>query len=207
MIIAMINYLWPPLMIVFSILAKQLRAQFGVVIGFILAVFGLMLVVNPDILNIHQFWQVLQQNPWAFTFALMGAVLWPLYSIFTKKYANGQNGVPLFFVVSVLSLWILHLGFQEIFVMPSISDWVSIAVIGSLVGIAYSNWNQSMQFGNMKILILATYFMPVLSSLMSMIILDVDLQMNFWIGSALVSIGAIICWKSTTEQLEKTSLI
>jgi len=89
---------------------------------------------------------------------------------------------------------------REPFTIPSLSTWLIIAVTGSLIGIAYSNWNQSLQFGNMKLLILATYFMPILSSLMSILILDAMPQLPFWIGTVLVSIGAIICWKSTVER-------
>lgn len=198
MVIAMINYLWPPLMIIFSIFAKQLNYRWTVIIGFFLAVFGLMLVVNPDILNIQKLRLILAQNPIAYVFAFVGALLWPIYSILTKKYAQGQNGVPLFFIVSVIILWLVHGVIGETFVMPSISLWLTVAVLGSLIGIAYSNWNQSMQYGNMQILILATYFMPILSTAMSMLILGVYPQLSFWFGTALVSLGAIICWKSTS---------
>ena len=88
---------------------------------------------------------------------------------------------------------------NEPFIVPQFKMWLVIAITGGLVGIAYSNWNQSLQFGNIKLLILATYFIPVLSSLMSMLILDTRPQMSFWIGTLLVTLGAIICWKSTSE--------
>lgn len=81
--------------------------------------------------------------------------------------------------------------------MPSLKLWLEIAIVGSLIGIAYSNWNQGMQYGNIKVLILATYFMPILSSVMSMLILDIRPELSFWIGTALVTAGAIVCWKST----------
>lgn len=199
LIIAMINYLWPPLTIVFSILAKQLHYRCSVIWGFILSVFGLLLVVNPDILNLPQFMHVLQQNPIAYFFAFLGALLWPCYSVFTKKYAQGQNAVPLFFMVTALALWGIHFTLNEPFIFPQFNMWLAIAVTGGLVGIAYSNWNQSLQFGNIKLLILATYFIPVLSSLISMLILDARPQMSFWIGTLFVTLGAIICWKSTSE--------
>ncbi len=199
LVIAMINYLWPPLMIVFSILAKQLNFHWCVGIGFLLAVLGLMLVVNPDILNSQQLILILKQNPIAYAFALVGALLWPIYSVLTKKYAQGQNGVPLFFSITAVLLWLVHIGVDEPFVMPSLELWLTVAVLGGLIGIAYSNWNQSMQYGNMKILILATYFMPILSTVMSMFILGVYPQLSFWVGTGLVSLGAIICWKSTSS--------
>lgn len=199
MVIAMINYLWPPLMIVFSIIAKQLNYHWCVGIGFLLAILGLLLVVNPDILNPDRFNLILEQNPIAYIFAFVGAFLWPIYSILTKKYAQGQNGVPLFFMVSVILLWLVHSVLNEPFILPSLQLWLAVAVLGGLIGIAYSNWNQSMQFGNMKILILATYFMPILSTIMSMLILGVYPQLSFWVGTGLVSLGAIICWRSTSS--------
>lgn len=199
MVIAMINYLWPPLMIVFSIIAKQLNYHWCVGIGFLLAILGLLLVVNPDILNPDRLNLILEQNPIAYIFAFVGAFLWPIYSILTKKYAQGQNGVPLFFMVSVILLWLVHSVLNEPFILPSLQLWLVVAVLGGLIGIAYSNWNQSMQFGNMKILILATYFMPILSTIMSMLILGVYPQLSFWVGTGLVSLGAIICWRSTSS--------
>lgn len=199
MVIAMINYLWPPLMIVFSIFAKQLSYRWPVIIGFILAVIGLMLVVNPDILDLDKLIQILKQNPIAYVFAFIGALLWPIYSILTKKYAQGQNGVPLFFFVSVLMLWGGHWFLKESFIMPSTGMWLSVVILGSLIGVAYSNWNQSMQYGNMKLLIMATYFMPILSTVMSMLILGVHPQFSFWVGTLLVTVGALICWKSTSD--------
>ncbi len=171
--------------------------------GFLLAVMGLMLVVNPEITNLPKFMQALAENPWAYGFAFLGALLWPCYCVLTRTYGRGQNGVPIFFLVAVISLWFLHLGLNEPFIMPTFKLWLGIAVVGSLIGIAYSNWNQSMQFGNIKVLILATYFMPILSSVMSMLILDVRPELSFWIGTGLVTAGAIVCWKSTAIKLKK----
>lgn len=200
LMIGMINYLWPRLTVVLAIFAKQLSYKLPVILGFILAVLGLMMVVNPDVLNLSKLFSVLQKNPVAYSFALIGAILWSCYSVLTKKYAQGHNAVPLFFAVTALSLWGVHFVSAEPFSFPNFKMWAAIALTGSLIGIAYSHWNQSLQFGDMKLLILATYFMPILSSVMSMLILDATPQLAFWIGTILVTIGAIVCWKSTTER-------
>ena len=200
LIIAMINYLWPPLMIVFAILFKQLSYRPLAIAGFVVAVLGLMMVVNPQITEPFKMIAVLQQNPMAYGFALVGAIIWPCYSLLTKRYAQGHNAVAFFFLISASVLWCLHLGLKETFVMPSLTWWSIIAVAGALIGMAYSNWNQSMQFGNAQLLILATYFMPVFSSLMSMFILGVQPQWSFWLGALLVTIGAMICWKNTANK-------
>jgi drug/metabolite transporter (DMT)-like permease len=200
LIIAMINYLWPPLMIVFAILFKQLSYRPLAIAGFILAVMGLMMVVNPQITEPFKMLAVLQQNPMAYAFAFAGAIIWPCYSLLTKRYAQGHNAVAFFFLISASVLWLLHFGLKETFVMPSLTWWGVVAVAGALIGMAYSNWNQSMQFGNAQLLILATYFMPVFSSLMSMFILGVQPQWSFWFGASLVTMGAMICWKNTANK-------
>lgn len=200
LIIAMINYLWPPLMIVFSILFKQLSYRPLAMVGFVLAVVGLMMVVNPQVTEPIKMLTVLKQNPMAYAFALAGAIIWPCYSLLTKRYAEGHNAVAFFFLISASVLWLLYLALRESFVMPSLTWWGVIVVAGALIGLAYSNWNQSMQFGNAQLLILATYFMPVLSSLMSMCILDVQPQLSFWFGASLLTMGAMICWKNTANR-------
>ena len=197
LVIAMINYLWPPITILFAILAKQLNFNRIFFVGLILAIIGLLMVVNPEILDFEKFLIVLSENPKAYSFAFLGAILWSCYSVLTKKYAEGFNAVPIFFLITAISLWMLHFALNEAFIMPSLNLWLAIAVSGGLIGLAYSNWNQSLQFGNIQLLILATYFMPILSSLMSMLILGVMPSFAFWIGTGLVTIGALICWKYT----------
>ena len=200
MLIAMINYLWPPITILLSILAKQLNFKWPVWLGFIVSVLGLMLVVNPDILNLSQFWRVVQQNPLAYGFAFMAALLWPCYNVLTKQYGQGQNAVALFFSVVTLALWGIHFLIDEAFIFPSFHLWLAIILVGAMIGISYSNWDISLQFGNIKLLILATYFIPILSSVMSMLILDFQPQWTFWLGVVLVSLGAMMCWKNTSER-------
>ena len=199
LIIAMLNYLWPPLTVLFAIFAGQLRYRYWVIFGFILTIIGLMLVVNPNIFDLAYFSQVLRSNPMAFGFAFIAAILWAMYSVLTKKYAQGHNAVSLFFALTACSLWGVFAVSTESWHMPSMSVWLAVAVVGGLIGWAYHQWNQSLQFGNMKILILATYFMPVLSSIMSMLILHMTVSWIFWLGAGLVTLGVLFCWKSTYE--------
>ena len=199
LIIAMLNYLWPPLTVLFAIFAGQLRHQNGVIIGFVLSIVGLMLVVNPHIFDVQHFRRVLLANPMAYGFAFIAAILWANYSVLTKKYAQGHNAVSLFFALTACSLWVIFAFSDEHWQMPTAMLWLAVAAVGGLIGWAYQQWNQSLQFGNMKVLILATYFMPILSSMMSMFILQITVGWIFWLGTLLVTMGALICWKSTED--------
>lgn len=97
LIIAMLNYLWPPMTVLFAIFAGQLRYQPLVILGFVITILGLMLVVNPYIFNIEYLVHVLQAHPMGYGFAFIAAILWAMYSVLTKKYAQGHNAVSLFF--------------------------------------------------------------------------------------------------------------
>lgn len=199
LLVTMINYLWPPLMILFSMMARQLIAQWYVLVGFVLVVFGLLFVIHPDFLNLAQLWAVLQQNPWSYSLAFIAALLWPAYCVLTKKYAQGHNAVVLFFAMSALGLWLIHGLIDEPTVLPDFNDILSMSIAGICIGFAYRNWNQSMQYGHLPVLMCMTYFMPVLSAYMSMLLLGLSPAWSFWAGAVLVSLGALICWLATAE--------
>ncbi len=127
--------------------------------------------------------------------AFIAAILWSLYCVLTRKLAQGHNGVPLFFCFTAIALWILFFMIHQSWQMPSLKLWLVIIVMGTLIGIAYKNWNQSLQFGQIQLLLLATYFTPVLSSIFASVLLRTVPEWTFWIGTCLVSFGAIVCWK------------
>ena len=199
LLVTMINYLWPPLTILFSIFLKQVKARWYVILGFIMTVIGLMVVIYPDVLAPEMLFSVLRQNPIAYTFAFLAALIWPAYCVFTKRYAEGHNAVSLFFIVSACGLWLIHFVLGEAFTLPSPLQGLGILLIGGCIGFAYYQWNQSMQYGNLQVLICATYFMPILSSLISMQLLDLSPVWSFWMGTVLVSLGACVCWYATRE--------
>ena len=51
--------------------------------------------------------------------------------------------------------------------------------------------------GNVTILAGASYFIPVLSSALSVWLLGASLSWAFWQGAAMVCAGAILCWLAT----------
>lgn len=97
LLVTMINYLWPPMTILFSICARHLYARWYVIVGFILTILGVLLVIQPDFMQFQHIWGVLQQNPLSYGLALIAALLWPAYCVLTKTYAQGHNAVTLFF--------------------------------------------------------------------------------------------------------------
>nr|WP_306386466.1 aromatic amino acid DMT transporter YddG [Acinetobacter soli] len=198
LILAMINYLWPCFTLFLSYLLGQLNFKAPAFAGLILSILGLLLIVNPSIVSAEGFIQTLSNNPLAYTLAFCGAILWSLYCVFTPRYAQGKNGIALFFCLTSVALWLLFCLSDQAWQTPSLSMGLMIIVVGALVGIAYKNWNQSLQFGNIQLLLLASYFTPILSSLMSSLILHTLPSWSFWLGTLGVSFGAMLSWKFST---------
>ena len=195
LILAMINYLWPSLTLLFAYLYRQLSFQLPAFLGIAISILGLGIVINPQLFHLSLFLDTISKNPVAYLLAFMAAILWSLYCVLTRKLAQGHNGVPLFFCFTAIALWILFFMTHQSWQMPSVKLWLVIIVMGTLIGIAYKNWNQSLQFGQIQLLLLATYFTPVLSSIFASVLLRTVPEWTFWIGTCLVSFGAIVCWK------------
>ncbi|RZL74089.1 MAG: EamA family transporter [Rhodococcus sp. (in: high G+C Gram-positive bacteria)] len=67
------------------------------------------------------------------------------------------------------------------------------------IGFGYALWNVGILRGNMTLLAAASYFTPVLSAAFSSLMLATALGFTFWVGTAVVCLGAIMCWWATRE--------
>ncbi|MBV2162793.1 MAG: EamA family transporter, partial [Comamonas sp.] len=68
------------------------------------------------------------------------------------------------------------------------------------MGFGYAAWNVGILHGNVTILAGASYFIPVLSSALSVWLLGATLSWAFWQGAAMVCAGAMLCWWATRRR-------
>ncbi|MDP0790128.1 EamA family transporter, partial [Klebsiella pneumoniae] len=50
----------------------------------------------------------ISSNPLSYGLAFSGAIIWAVYCNVTKRYADGKNGVALFFMLTAIVLWIKY---------------------------------------------------------------------------------------------------
>jgi len=74
---------------------------------------------------------------------------------------------------------------------------VYLVLAAAAMGFGYGAWNVGILHGNVTILAGASYFIPVFSAALSMLLLRTPLSMAFWQGAAMVCGGAILCWLAT----------
>ena len=196
--VGMVNYLWPSLTIFFAVLFNGQKAKWWVIIGVLLAIYGICMVLSSRILvDFIGMWDHIKSNPMAYFLALLAAIFWSAYSNFTRAWANGQNPTTIIFGLDVIlfnTVWLFGLAPVKEF------NWSGffVAVASALImGGAYGVWTFGVQKGKISIMAIASYFTPVLSCLFASLLIGAELSNNFWIGVMVVVIGSFVCWQAT----------
>ena len=196
--VGMVNYLWPSFTIVAAIVFNRQRANWLIVPGFGLSIIGIGWVLGgAQGFDLRGMAANVQDNPLSYGLALAGALIWAGYCTVTARIAQGKNGVTLFFILVALALWVkygLEGGGPMDFTAAAI---VYLVLAAGAMGFGYAAWNVGILHGNVTILAGASYFIPVLSSALSVWLLGAMLSWAFWQGAAMVCGGAILCWLAT----------
>ncbi|WP_099207257.1 aromatic amino acid DMT transporter YddG [Xanthomonas citri] len=196
--VGMVNYLWPALTLIFAILFNKQRSTWLVVPGFLIAIGGICVVLGgEDGLQIGGILRNLQSNPASYGLALLGAVIWSTYCTVTARIANGKNGVTLFFLLTAIALWVKY-GFSNEQPLALTQSGVLYLIGASMaMGFGYAAWNIGLLHGRIPVLVGCSYFIPVLSAMLSALILHTALSGSFWRGAAMVCLGSVLCWVAT----------
>ncbi|MEI7411277.1 aromatic amino acid DMT transporter YddG [Pectobacterium aroidearum] len=196
--IGMINYLWPSLTIFFSLFINQQKSRFLLWPGLALALGGIVWIMKGDSnWTPELLWNNILANPRAYSLAFSAALTWALYCNITKRYGQGKSGVSLFFFVSSLVLWIQYSFSTEGTISLTLPSSLQLIFMGASTALAYSAWNIGIQHGNLTLLAAASYFTPVLSTLLAALWLNITPAMSFWQGVAMVTAGSLLCWYAT----------
>ncbi|MCU5775313.1 aromatic amino acid DMT transporter YddG [Erwiniaceae bacterium BAC15a-03b] len=205
--VGMVNYLWPGMTILLSVLVNRQRASIIIIPGILLAIAGICRVLGGSHgFSFNEIASNITSNPLSYGLAFTGAVIWAVYCIVTKRIARGSNGITLFFMLTAATLWIKFLSAPQPAFAVSLPVIVNLILAAAAMGFGYAAWNTGILHGNVTVLATASYFIPVISALLAAFILGSVLTLSFWQGAAMVSLGSLICWWSTrTIEVEKLS--
>lgn len=196
--IGMVNYLWPTATILFSIIFNKQKANFLIIPGVCLSIIGICLVLSGDKgFSFKDMLFNLKDNPFSYSLALLGVFLWAAYCTLTARAANGKNGITLFFILVSIILWGKWILSGDISTNFHIESITYLVLAAFAMGIGYGAWNVGIMHGNVTLLATASYFVPVLSALVSALILSTQLTLGFWQGALIVCFGSLLCWIAT----------
>ncbi len=200
--ISIINYLWPGLTLLFSIPILKKRVHLLIIPGIIFSFLGVYQAMNPyHNVSFSPFFQNINGNILPYILAFIAALSWALYSNLTRKFGpkEGTGAVPIFLSFTGLLLLILRLFFPEE-VMWSFRVIIELSYMVIFpTFLAYSFWDQAMRCGNIILVVVFSYFTPLISVFISSLYLQINIDIRLWFASILVVIGALISKYSILE--------
>lgn len=202
--IGLINYLWPALTLIFSILIFRRQARWWLIPATMIALGGVsMVILQNDQYSYADIFRNIISNPAAYGIAFIAALSWALYSNMVRL--TGQNGnfnaVPFFILLTGVVLWVMQIVFPEEsnFNIVIISE---ILILGIATAVAYTFWENAMRKGDQILVVSFSYLTPFFSTLFSAVYLKVSPGLSLWIGCLMIILGSWLSWRSVNDRIK-----
>ena len=186
--VLVIQYTWPILIVIFSIILLNERLNHKKSMAVILGFTGVVLVLTKGDLE-----HVNINNPTVIALVAAGAACFALFSVLSKKVRNEPLGVvTVYFLVASIASLISMLAFSE-FALPSLNEIPAVLLNGVLVnGFSYVFWILALKSAEASYLAPFTFITPVLSAIYLIVLFDEPFVAVYGVGLALVVIGGLI---------------
>lgn len=191
---ALINYLWPLLIVLGSALMPGEKLRWFHVLGAFLGFSGMVLVIAGK-----GGFVIDEKNSFGYLVALGSAVAWASYSLLSRRMAQVPTTiVAAFCLITSLLAFICHFIFKEQFILPASSgQWLAVLLLGLFpVGLAFYCWDFGVKRGNIQLLGVASYSAPLLSTV---IMVGTGLAEPTWrllVACLLITGGAVLASKN-----------
>lgn len=196
--VGMVNYLWPSLVIIFSIIINGQKARWWIVPGLLVSMCGIMIVLGGSRgVDLGGIAVNIAKNPASYFLAFMGALSWAVYSNLTRKWADGQDPTIYIFAIDFAifgAIWLM--GYGDIS-KATAGGWISIILGAFSLGIPYAVWNWAVSRANMTVISIASFFIPVLSCVFASIWIGAKLDPSLMTGVFVLVVGSVLTWTST----------
>ncbi len=199
--VGLLNYLWPVLTLLLSLVLLEKKGNWRLVPGTLLSLVGIFVVITHEAsVSWHSFYWNLMNNPAAYYTALSAALFWALYSNLVHKFAGGKNeGAVVIFlpITAIVTLLIC-------FFLNEPQEWsqqslIEALFLGVATYLAYELWDNAMRRGNIVLVAAASYITPLFSTIVSCLYLSVIPGERLWVGCGFLILGSILSWKSISS--------
>lgn len=196
--VGLVNYLWPTLTLVMSLMLLGKKATWILLPGTLLALTGVFMVVtHGETVSWQSLTLNLASNPKAYGLALAAAMFWALYSNLARKWAGDrEEGAVVMFLPFTAVVLLLISCFLDEPRQWSLRSLVEALFLGLATYSAYTLWDNAMRKGSIVMIAASSYLIPLLSTIVSCLYLSVVPGTKLWIGCGLLIIGSILSWQS-----------
>lgn len=199
--VGLLNYLWPALTILLSLVLLNKKAGWLLIPGTLLALAGEWFVLTQDTeASWLSFTRNVAGNPAAYALGLGAACSWALYSSLTRRWAGAERtgAVDLFMPVTGVVLLIVNFAADEQ------GSWtvraaIEAGVMGIVTWLAYRFWDRAMRTGDVVLVAACSYLIPIFSTAVSCAYLNVSARVSLWFGCILIVVGSLVTWRSVSD--------
>ena len=163
----LIAYLWPLLIVLLTAFLPGESLSGRHVLGGILGLLGVAtLIVGPKILRGESL-AFATQHAFGFSLAFACAFVWSIYSVLSRRFkAVPTEAVAGFCLATALLAALCHILFETTQWPEGSLAWLAIIGLGlGPVGLAFYAWDHGVKHGDIRLLGVASYAAPVLSTL------------------------------------------
>ena len=186
----LVNYLWPILIVLLSALlpGEQLRPHH--VAGALIALAGTVLLFAARGVTFAQ-----DYLP-GFAAAFVAAFTWSFYSVLSRRFAAVPTDVVAGFCLATSALAACHLLFERTQWPQTAGQWLAVAGLGiGPVGAAFYCWDIGMKRGDIRVLGVASYVAPLLSTLFLVLAGYATASITLVLSAILIAGGGLLAAK------------
>jgi drug/metabolite transporter (DMT)-like permease len=157
----LVNYFWPLFIVLGSALLPDERLKPHHVVGALIALAGtIVLFAGRGGVSFAQAYLP------GFAAAFMAAITWAVYSVLSRRFAAvPTDAVAGFCLATALLAALFHLAFEATQWPQTTGQWLAVLGLGiGPVGAAFYVWDIGMKHGDIRILGVASYLAPLLST-------------------------------------------
>ena len=210
MTLVLIRFLWPLFTLVLAIPILKAKASPWLIASVTVSFLGILVAkVGSDWGNLSQVFRVIlnSREGWAYGMGLVVSLSWALYTNLTKKYLHNRqiSGVGIYMLLSgiILGMVALNLNEPRVFSMKVAGELMYQALFAASIANVF--WDVAIKKGNMLVVVLASNFLPIISTVMTAIMLGLEITRSVFLGAVLVVFGTIWSKKCFDEESMKVN--
>jgi len=188
----LVNYSWPLLIVLGSALLPGERLKPHHLIGALIALAGtVVLFAGRGGVSFAATYLP------GFAAALMASFSWAFYSVLSRRFsAVPTDAVAGFCLATAVLAALFHLAFEPTQWPQTGGQWLAVAGLGiGPVGAAFYVWDIGMKHGDIRVLGVASYLAPLLSTACLVLAGYATASLSLGVAAALIAFGGLIAAK------------
>src|SRR5665647_832068 len=187
----LLNYFWPLLIVLFSGLLPGEHLRWHSIAG------GLLGLAGTVILFLGKGIAPALEYVAGYSAAFCAAFVWAGYSVLSRRFVGVPTAAVAGFCLATATLAALcHLAFETTVWPANAGQWLAVAGLGiGPVGIAFYVWDIGVKRGDIRLLGVASYAAPLLSTFFLVLAGFAEASVTLWFSALLIAGGGLLAAK------------